>query len=94
MPLFGACRMILTAYILFRYMTGKIEMPSDSTPKVVLAASAGGDLCLTAEERDLIRNFRLAKRAAKTMILDLACIYARTLPLEGVKVSLVMRPAG
>lgn len=67
-------------------------MPQNRTPQVVLAASAGDDLVLTAEERAHICNCRAMKVEAKIMLFDLSTIYARTLPAARPEIRLVGAP--
>ncbi|WP_198116902.1 hypothetical protein [Massilia rhizosphaerae] len=49
------------------------------------------DFHLTADERQLIANFRSMKDCAQQMIVDLAAQYSCTLPAEPVRLTLVSR---
>lgn len=61
----------------------------DNNPKVALAASVDEGQMLTADEMELIRNFRLMRAVAKAMMLDVAVLYAKTVPAGRSKVKLV-----
>jgi hypothetical protein len=68
------------------------DMDASTSPRrggVLQAVGNGGEVQLTARERQLINNFRALAPCAKDLMLDLSAEYKRTLPAAPVKLTLM-----